>query len=53
MGPLRFRKAELKVSFTIPLQLKGNLDERPLKYKCLAKVIFTNLKGPLSELLMV
>ena len=28
MGPLRFRKGELKVTFTRPLQLKDHLYER-------------------------
>ena len=28
MGPLRFRKGELKVTFTRPLKLKGDLYER-------------------------
>ena len=32
MGPLRFRKGELKVTITSPLKLKGCLYERgPLK----------------------
>ena len=28
MGPLRFRKGELKVTFTRPLKLKGHLYEK-------------------------
>ena len=34
MGPLRFRKRELKVTLARPLQMKGDL----LSYKCLVNV---------------
>ena len=55
MGPLRFRKGELKVTFKRPLQLKGDLMKgdlysyKYLFFKCLAKATFTNLKGLLSK----
>ena len=49
MGPLRLRKCELKVTFTIPVQLKSDIFSWNGLVKVLLSAPLLNIKGPISK----